>query len=58
LEKQDYSAVKEAENGFWEMNYPIIDTEMIFRDKETQDWLLFDRKGRWDSENLKHKQIF
>jgi hypothetical protein len=45
------------ENFMWLLNRSGIDIDLIFKDKSTGEYFLFDRKGYWDAEGLNHKLI-
>ena len=42
------------ENWFWTINAPIVDKNLIFRDKSTDEILVFDKWGYWDKDGLNH----
>jgi hypothetical protein len=38
--------------------YDMFDPNLIFRDMESKEVFLFDRRGIWNEETLKHKLLF
>ncbi|KAM3133495.1 hypothetical protein pb186bvf_014337 [Paramecium bursaria] len=57
LEHKTYEDVSTHHKFFWKLQYQVIDPNLIFRDKSTGEWLLFDRDGLWDKEGLEHKLL-
>ena len=46
------------ENYFWMMQKNSLDKDLIFRDKSTGEYLLFDNEGIWDQEGFSHPLIY
>ena len=44
------------ENYFWGYN-GNFDKLMIFRDRNTKEYFLFDRDGYWDTKGLEHELL-
>ena len=45
------------ENGFWLMQNGTVDKNLIFKDRETGEYFMFDQNGFWDAENINHKLL-
>ena len=54
LEYVRYEDVFDSENYFYSIIGHAFNRDLIFRDKQTGDYLLFDVKGYWDKEGLEH----
>jgi hypothetical protein len=45
------------ENYFWKLNIKIIDKDMVYRNKVTGEYLLFEQTGAWNWEGLSHSHL-
>jgi hypothetical protein len=58
LEKVDIESIRTQEQWFWALNAATTNEDMIFRDKETGEYYLFDRFGHWDWKGISHELLY
>lgn len=45
------------ENYFWGLHYSKVDSQLIFRDRNTKEIFIFDSKGWWNKAGLEHELL-